>query len=208
MNLFIWFGCRNESIKELQPETREPYVQCVWAVRKANLKVSRQRALLDPLKQECLDSQKDHAKAFERFWNGLKKENRNPLAEWADFPVFLFLYAGLYQGVFVCWIDPWLQKKPLSFEMTVTLGSLISCIGVYLILKLLLLLLCSTLKSWKRWGAFMGLFFLYLGLLFGCRMLDAGIRIPVWIVLVFSGILALWSVIQNRSYFEMEREKE
>ena len=131
MNLLIWFACRNESIKELEPETKEPFADCVWAVRKANLKISRQRALLDPLKENCMDSKEDHSLAFETFWASLKQEPKSALAEWTDFGAFLFVYGGLYLGIFQCWIDPWLQHQPVRGDMNIGLSFWFQCIGVY-----------------------------------------------------------------------------
>lgn len=196
MNAYVYFLNRSASFPSVLPE-HQKWFEKEW--KKLLLKNPDQETILQitgdivPVISDPMTDPENQQKEQKETEAEIDRLEYNRKIEFADFFAFAFCYLGLYQGVYVSWIEPFLSGAAAHYEMNLSLGLLLNTIGLYVIFKGVLHVIFANVQSYKRWLVLAGLFFVYIGLLFLTKDLNTGVEVPVWLVTAVTLLAAIFA---------------
>lgn len=175
----------------------------------------RQSTLNDKRKEELvflacqiLSEDPDSTDIQEKIRKTIKAERKSRIScflqELADFPLFVFVYATLILAVYDHLLVPFLEGKPMDFDLCIDVGFLLQIVLVYSIYKILLTYIATNPKRYRIgfWLVMAALFAVYLMGIYLCSQLDFVIFvIPIvyWIgITLLFCIFSLWEVKKER----------
>lgn len=198
MNMYVYFSMRSDSFPSIQPEHRQWFEQAWGKLASKNRSKPEREALLEPVVQELsLPDQKDTPNK-DGFDGRLKSVAFDWRREFADLPVFAFCWIGLYQGIWIHVIEALLEMKPVSSQMSISVGTIWIMLVAYGVFKGLLYVMSMRLAGITRWLWIGALFLIFIGGMYLERFMGTGIMVPLWMVLVVLGLPAWFAHVWNR----------
>lgn len=187
MNLFVYFSTPPQA--SVLPENEKWLQKGICQLRAININYKRQSLLISELAKSLNDPSLDGETVWKQFEERLTKFHEGRQVEWMDFPIIVFLYAGLYLGLYNCVIEPLFTGQPIR-QVCFGIGMILQIITFYTICKVVMILLENKIEIWKQVVIFTVLLSVYLGVNSCVPILSVSMKVPVWLWIVFLGASA------------------
>lgn len=207
MNFVVYFERLDET--RVLPEHRHYQTMALQKLRSRNVPLRDQKKHMEQLCSHLNGTEKEAEEAWNAFLQQTGQQKVSWMAEWMDFFPFVFLYSGLFQGIWGCILEPWMDGLQMT-DFQLGWSSLLQTVWVYLIFKCVFWVMDSLQKKWQRWLAVVALFAAYLGGLYVFRLIPGSIGINplLWTVILAVPAWASWQWMHRSGYLNEKSRPE
>lgn len=202
MNSFNYFRPLLSKVQGVPTKNQRMLTWASFQVRQAGLPYQQQIECLEQASHLLQDDQQEHTSFKKDFKNYLSSVKPKGIAylcvEFADFPLFLFVYTTLINVVYTQVLIPVFDQKPIHTSVMVGWSLCLQSIAVYMIYKGLLTYMATDPKrsSIVFWLILMVCFGLYLGSIYIANHIKGTFFVcPLWLWFILTMIWAVFSML-------------
>lgn len=200
MNLYVYLKMPKPDAAIYQSPDRRAILTVLAGIENTGLPIAAMKQLRSGFLADLADHQDDAASILAR-WKTIVQKKTVPYAGLKSLRDF-WLFAGLW-----IFLQAGLLARPavaLGEWATLSVGLLLETVAVYAILRAVVWILEVDLPGWKRWLALIALFAAYLVSMYVGNQLDFGLRMPLYLILTSSAMLAWSGWIHLKYVYERE----
>lgn len=211
MNLYLYFKAPAINSYRIPGSCKAIGKEQILAIRQTNAPIEKQEQLIQELVSQ-LNHQEEQAAditaQMAQKTQALKAKMGSQIKifgrEMADVLLFAPCWIGLYQALFI----QGLENQNLMGAMSFGLDNIAQCLGAYVVIKLLMDCLQRFDGGWKRWLSLIGLFVLYLVVMWAARFLPGKLYVSVIGVILVCGVTFILALGLHQKLFEPSRQEK
>ncbi|MBF0580164.1 hypothetical protein IM774_10360 [Erysipelotrichaceae bacterium RD49] len=211
MNLYLYFKAPAIASYKIPGPCRKDGQKQILTIRQTNAPIEKQEQLIQKMVSQ-LNYQEEKADEIlsqmaqetQRLQTKTGSKGKIFRKEIADLLLFAPCWIGLYEALFI----QGFENQNLMGAMSFGFPNLAQCLGAYVVIKLLMDCLQRFDGGWKRWLSLIGLFVLYLGVMWVSRFLPGKLYVSVIGVILVCGITFILALGLHKKLFEPSRQEQ